>query len=99
MFYRPEIMPDPRWNELSSLPYLTLIEYLLGQREIFDQEIVEHMCWTSDEYAGSYDWVLVADPDEYLWLAEYIGENFWDTRHTMKSQVIVLVTDLIFVSP
>ena len=74
MFYRPEIMHHPRWNELSSLHYLTLTEYTLGKGPIdYDQQIVEHMCWTQAEYAGSYDWVLVADPDEYLWLPGYIG--------------------------
>lgn len=62
-------MTAPRFDELHSLPYVTLTEYAQGSRKTYyNQRFTEFMCLSEPQYAAGYDWVMLADIDEYLWL-------------------------------
>jgi len=74
MFYRPEVMDHPRFDELRSLPFATLTEQREGNREnYYDQWRTEKMCLTRPEFAANYDWAMVADIDEYLQFNHHFG--------------------------
>jgi hypothetical protein len=71
MFYRPEMIKVSRFAELKSLPYVTLTQYTRGERKnYYNQRQTETLCLSEQKYAGSYDWAMIADIDEYLWLPE-----------------------------
>jgi len=65
-WYRPEVAKLQRFQQLHDLPYVTMTQYDGGGRE-HGQEIVHHLCLKNDTYAGTYDWALIIDIDEYLW--------------------------------
>lgn len=82
MFYRPEVKLLPRWDELYNLPYIVLTEQTKGTRnDYYNQAETEIMCLQEKRFAALYDWVLVADIDEYLWFAENIGVKEFLQRH------------------
>jgi len=65
------------WEQLQSLPYLTLTEFhprQVAERygssalEYYGQGLVQDWCTSNASFGASYDWVLVVDADEYLWL-------------------------------
>lgn len=74
MFYRPEVMDHPRFEELNSLPFVTLTENRKGNREnYYDQWRTEKKCLNRSEFAANYDWAMVADIDEYLQFSKHFG--------------------------
>ena len=76
-------MSLPRWDELSSLPYVDLTEYKGGKVDnYYGQHLTEKMRLRQDEFAASYDWALVADIDEYLWFSEQIGVKEFLQRYS-----------------
>jgi Glycosyltransferase family 92 len=82
MFYRKEVTLLPRWSELFSLPFVVLTKQMRGTREnYYNQAETEIMCLRQKRFAASYDWVLTADIDEYLWFPEHIGVKEFLKRH------------------
>jgi len=74
MFYRPEVTSLERFDELQSLPYLTLTEQTGGTRKsYYDQWRTEKMCLNKPEFAANFDWAMVADIDEYLKFSHPMG--------------------------
>jgi hypothetical protein len=74
MWYRPEMVHNPRFAELQSLPYVTLTLNTRGRREnYYNQWWTEETCNRDDQFAGTYDYALHADIDEYLWFPKHIG--------------------------
>jgi hypothetical protein len=69
LFYRDEVTKLPYWNDLLSLPYVTLIRRDVGSSDThYDQRGADTECLT--KYASHHDWVYIADVDEYLWLGQ-----------------------------
>jgi hypothetical protein len=63
MFYRPEVTDLPRFEELQSLPFVTLTKQTKGFRSnYFNQDMTDEMCLGLERYAASYDWVLIVSP-------------------------------------
>ena len=65
------------WDLLQSLTYLTLTEfdprqvaerYGSSASEYYGQGLVQDWCTSNASFGAAYDWVLVVDADEYLWL-------------------------------
>ena len=74
MWYRPEMMNNTRFEELKSLPYVTLTENTGGRRDnYYRQWWTEETCNRDDQFAGKYDYALHADIDEYLWFPKQMG--------------------------
>jgi hypothetical protein len=74
MWYRSEMVQNPRFAELQSLPYVTLTLNTRGKREnYYNQWWTEETCNRDDQFAGTYDYALHADIDEYLWFPKHIG--------------------------
>jgi hypothetical protein len=74
IFYRPEITSKPRFTELASLPYVTLMEYSKGYLKThWNQKKTENMCLSEKRFAADYDWAMLADADEFLWFPERRG--------------------------
>jgi Glycosyltransferase family 92 len=70
-FYRDEVTILPNWDELVSHPVVTLIEWNnIGTLESYYNQAsgTEVECLT--KYAAQYDWVYIADIDEYLFLGK-----------------------------
>jgi len=65
-WYRANIAEIPRFQELYSLPYVTMTEYN-GTGNKHGQGESEAMCLGEAKYAAKYDWALYIDADEYLW--------------------------------
>ena len=71
LWYRPEMIDSPRFAELQALPFVTLTENTEGSRkDYYNQWYTEKKCLSRQEFAGSYDWALLADIDEYMWFAQ-----------------------------
>lgn len=71
MFYRPEMKNVSRIDVLRALPFVTLSEWTGGTLEnYYDQRATERLCLSDQKFARSYDWAMIADIDEYLWLPE-----------------------------
>lgn len=86
MFYRPEMTEVPRFEELKSLPYVTLTLNEDGTRvNYYNQWQTEILCLSEQKYAAKYDWALLADIDEYLWFAERIGIKEFLTRPSSQN--------------
>ena len=80
IWYLPEIADYPHFDELKSLPYVTLIpnESQVQVKEVYkgyhrvvgdlDQRETERLCLT--EVAKDYDWVFFGDADEFVWMSE-----------------------------
>jgi hypothetical protein len=67
MFYRDEMIDKPRFDELQSLPYVTLVPNNSGSRKsYYNQYYTERQCLSSPDLANAYDWVMLADVDEFL---------------------------------
>lgn len=67
MFYRPDVANLPRFEELQSLPYVTLTRQSQGTRSnYFNQDITDEMCLGQEKYAASYDWVLIVSHSHLL---------------------------------
>jgi len=65
---------NPRFDELFNLPFVTMTENTLGNRKnYYKQTHTEHMCLSEERFANGYDWVMLADVDEYLWFSNHIG--------------------------
>ena len=74
MWYRPEMMNNTLFEELSSLPYVTLTENTGGKRDnYYNQWWTEATCNRDDQFAGKYDYAMHADIDEYLWFPRKFG--------------------------
>jgi hypothetical protein len=74
MFYRPEMMKNPRWKELAELPYVTMTEHTKGDRKnYYNQWLTEQICLQNKKFAAKYDWAMLADIDEYLWFSKQMG--------------------------
>ena len=70
-WHTPEIRTLAYFDELQSLPYVTLTEYIPKQDEkYYGQRQVMEMCLNDPQYAASYDWALSIDADEYLWFRD-----------------------------
>ena len=72
-FYRDEVTILPHWDQLVSLQstIVTLIEWNdIGTLDSYYNQAsgTEVQCLT--QYAAHYDWVFIADIDEYLYLGE-----------------------------
>lgn len=67
MWYEPETMS---WSptELGRLGNLSLTQNHDYGGEYHGQVEVQRACRVDPQYGASYDWVLVVDADEYLWL-------------------------------
>lgn len=73
----------PWFQELASLPYVTLTEQTRGNRDnYYDQWRTEKICLRQERFAASYDWVMVADIDEYLWFSENMGVKEFLQSHS-----------------
>jgi len=73
-FYRPEMKSNPRFDELFNLPFVTMIKNTKGNRLNYYKQIhTEQECLSEAKYANGYDWVMLADIDEYLWFSGHIG--------------------------
>jgi hypothetical protein len=73
----------PRFQELQSLPYVTLTLSITGNRQnYYHQWHTEVMCLSEETYAAKHDWALLADIDEYLWFPEHIGVKEFLSRQT-----------------
>lgn len=60
MFYRPEVANLDRFEELQSLPYVTLTEQMTGTRSnYYNQDKTDEMCIGQENYAASFDWVFI----------------------------------------
>ena len=70
IWYKPEIADLDRFEELQSLPYVTMAMYN-GTAVKDGQEIVQDQCMQDTAYGRNYDWVLPIDVDEYLWFMRY----------------------------
>jgi hypothetical protein len=66
-WYCPDIAQRPYFDELKSLPYLTLTEYTGPAHWLHGQVEVEHECLSQAKFAANYTWALPVDLDEYLW--------------------------------
>jgi hypothetical protein len=67
MWYRPEMISNPRFAELQSLPFVTLTVNTDGKRSnYYNQWEKEIECLSDRKFAQSYDWAMLADIDEYL---------------------------------
>jgi len=71
-WYRPDIASVSRFDELNSLPYVTLTEYTGGGREE-GQLVVEAECLSNSTYAADYTWALPIDADEFLWFNSHMS--------------------------
>lgn len=66
MHYRPEVTDLPRWDELQKLPFVSLTLNLDGTRDnYYNQDQTDRQCLRNLAKLN-YDWVMVADLDEYL---------------------------------
>jgi len=64
----------PRFDELFNLSFVTMTENTEGiRRNYYKQKHFEHVCLSEAKYGNSYDWVMLADIDEYLWFSSHIG--------------------------
>lgn len=73
-FYRPEMTTRPFFEELRELPYVTLTKHEGGTREdYYNQFGTEVACLKRKRFGGKYDWVFLADTDEFLWFQEKMG--------------------------
>jgi hypothetical protein len=60
---------SPNDSLLGNLSYVTLIPNSQSQRNGYHgQAEVQRACRTDTQYGASYDWILVVDADEFLWL-------------------------------
>ncbi|KAL3815270.1 hypothetical protein ACHAXA_001882 [Cyclostephanos tholiformis] len=60
---------SPTSSFLGNLSYVTLSPNSHSQRGGYHgQNEVQHSCRTEAQFGASYDWVLVVDADEFLWL-------------------------------
>lgn len=83
MWYRPEMVNNSRFNELQSLPYVTLTLNTKGNRKnYYNQWWTEEICNQDDQFAGKYDYALHADIDEYLWFPSKIGVKEFLLQHS-----------------
>lgn len=85
LWYLPSIKHYEGFDILESLPYVTMLEsttatvkevYKFYERAVTDdgrnvQYALEYDCL--GDVAKDYDWVMLADSDEYLWFNETIG--------------------------
>jgi hypothetical protein len=86
MWYRPEMVNNSRFNELQSLPYVTLTLNTKGNRKnYFNQWWTEETCNQDDKFAGKFDYALHADIDEYLWLPRKISVKEFLLQHSELS--------------
>ena len=87
-WYRPNITKLSRFDELSSLPYVTMTEYTGGGRED-GQLVVEEECLSNSTFAANYNWTLTIDADEYLWFNSHMSiKDFlsdYDSNYTFLS--------------
>jgi hypothetical protein len=83
MWYRPEMVQKSRFTELQSLPYVTLTLNTKGKRKnYYNQWLTEETCNRDDQFAGTYDYALHADIDEYLWFSSKIGVKEFLLQHS-----------------
>jgi hypothetical protein len=83
MWYRPEMVNNSRFNELQSLPYVTLTLNTKGNRKnYYNQWWTEETCNKDDQFAGKFDYALHADIDEYLWFPRMFGVKEFLLQHS-----------------
>jgi Glycosyltransferase family 92 len=93
-FYRDEVLSLPRFDELRAIPFVTLIPWNdIGTRESYYNQAsgTEVECLTN--YAHHYDWVFIADVDEFLWL----GPDAMTQQHSVKD-LLYLHRDMTYLS-
>lgn len=63
----PEVWHD--FNRLANLSYVTMTEFENDDNntKYYGQREVQTACLSEPHFAGSYDWALVVDADEFLW--------------------------------
>jgi len=85
MFYRPEVARLDGFEDLRSLPYVSLNERVRGKlKSHYDQWGAETECLREPKYGAKYDWVMSADLDEYLQFNRTMGlKEFLQEHHQM----------------
>ena len=71
------------FNILANLSYVTMTEFVDdGRNAVYHgQGYVQVDCFSKPEFGASFDWVLVADADEFLWfdqnvtIKEFVSQN------------------------
>lgn len=67
LFYRPNVASLEYFDVLQRLPYVTLTVNTKGnKKDYYQQEKTDTMCLSQPNFAGNFDFAMVADIDEYL---------------------------------
>ena len=80
IWYKPEIANLDRFDELQSLPYVTMAMYN-GTAVKDGQEVVQDQCMQDPAFGRNYDWIFPIDVDEYLWFVRYESVKYFLLRY------------------
>ncbi|KAL7559556.1 hypothetical protein ACA910_009957 [Epithemia clementina (nom. ined.)] len=76
LWYLPHIAHVPGFDPLASLPYVTLTEYHHSDYDYYHgQYVAMQECLNNTQFARLYDWALMVDADEFLWLNNTSNRN------------------------
>lgn len=83
IWYIPDITTLPGFDELERLPFVTLVPNLTGKPKQYKNSYqidrgspgnqLDDIQQCLTEIASGYDWVMMADSDEFLWFRQHVG--------------------------